>query len=165
MTAARLASEAEVSPALISQVERGTSDPSLDSLRRIARALGVPLFDLFDDRTEDVAHVVRRSERMVIAAPGRGIAYERISAGGSRVEVLEGVLPPGTASSDEPWAHPPSDEVVLVLEGELVVEVEGEGTLLAEGDGISFSSARPHRYRNDGDAPVRFLLTVTPPSH
>jgi transcriptional regulator with XRE-family HTH domain len=49
MTIAQLADTAEVSSALISQVERGLTDPSLATLRQIARVLSVPLFDLFED--------------------------------------------------------------------------------------------------------------------
>ena len=42
-----LAEEAGISIALLSQVERDQVDPSLDTLRKLARALNVPLFSLF----------------------------------------------------------------------------------------------------------------------
>jgi transcriptional regulator with XRE-family HTH domain len=164
LTAKDFAQLAGVSPALISQIERGNTDPSLDSLRRIARALNVPLFDLFDERPRQHARVVRREQRMTLTAPDGGIAYERVSPGNGRLELLHGVLQPGTVSSPTLWAHPPSEECVVVVEGTVVVEIEDEEIVLGPGDSAYFDSARPHRYRNDTEAPARFLVAVTPPS-
>ncbi|MBP0111479.1 helix-turn-helix transcriptional regulator [Bradyrhizobium vignae] len=46
MTQADLAEEAEVRRALVSEVERGEANPTLDSIVRIAMALGVDAADL-----------------------------------------------------------------------------------------------------------------------
>lgn len=164
MTGKDLAQLAGLSPALISQIERGNTDPSLDSLRRIARTLGVPLFDLFDERPRQRALVIRRDQRTTVAAPDGGIAYERVSPRNGRLELLHGVLQPGTASSASLWAHPPSEECVLVVEGTVVVEIEDERIALEAGDSAYFDSGRPHRYRNETEALARFIVAVTPPS-
>jgi len=96
MTVTELARLAEVSTGLISQVERELSDPSLATIRKIARALDSPLFSLFEEpETDDIA-VVRRDSRMTVQSPG-GIAYSRISAGRGRLEVLQGTLSAGAA--------------------------------------------------------------------
>lgn len=165
MTAAQLARAAAISPAQVSQIERGHTDPSLESLRRIAKAIDIALFDLFDDRLPETARVVRRDQRMVVGASQQGIVYERVSPANARVEMLEGVLEAGTASSDELWAHPPSEECVLVLEGALVVEIEDDRIELSVGDSAYFESARPHRYVNTSSERARFVLAVDPPSH
>lgn len=165
MTARDFAQLVELSPALISQIERGNTDPSLDSLRRIARGLGVPLFDLFDERPKQLARVVRRDQRKTVRAPDGDIAYERLSPGNGRLELLHGILQPRTASSASLWAHAPSEECVLVVEGTVVVEIEDERIVLETGDSAYFDSARPHRYRNDTEALARFIVAVTPPSH
>lgn len=158
-----LAATAEVSPGFLSQLERGLADPSLETLRRIAGALGLPLFDLF---REDVAvpAVVRHASRAQISSPGGGITYSRISAGAGRVEVLEGVIEAGGHSSAEPHSHP-SEECIVVLSGRLDVEVDGRTTSLDEGDSCSFDSRLPHRYLNPGTDEARFIVSVTPPSY
>lgn len=164
MTVTELARAADVSIGLISQVERGISDPSLETLRRIARVLETPLFNLFaEDGGERVA-LVRRDARMYVRSPRGGITYQRLSSGSGKIEVLEGRLDPGAASSEEPWSHP-SEECVVVLTGTLVVEVEGARHELDTGDSASFDSRSPHRYLNETSEPVRFLLAVTPPSY
>ncbi len=165
ITAQQLARDAELSPAQMSQIERGNSDPSLDALRRIARALGTPLFDLFAEREEHPVRVVREGNRMQVSAPRGGIVYTRVSPGNGRLEVLAGELPAGAASSDEPWAHPPSEECVLVSQGVLTLEVNDEVFELHVGDSAYFASAHPHRFVNRTDDVVKFTLSVSPPSY
>ncbi|MBK0419720.1 cupin domain-containing protein [Leucobacter sp. CSA1] len=165
MTAQQLARAAELSPAQVSQIERGHSDPSLEALRRIARALGTPLFDLFSEGEESPVRVIREADRMIVRSPHGGISYSRISPGSGRLEVLAGELAPGAASSEEPWAHPPSEECVLVTDGVLTLEVDGVAHALATGDSAYFASARPHRFVNRTTGIVRFTLSVSPPSY
>ncbi|WP_328630378.1 helix-turn-helix domain-containing protein [Streptomyces sp. NBC_00356] len=163
MTVRELAAAAGVSTGLVSQVERGLTDPSLETLRRLSAALGLPLFDLFrQDEAEEVA-LVRRERRIQVRSPQGGIEYTRVSAGSARLEVLEGTLEPGGASSDARYSHP-SEECVLVVSGSLVVEA-GDGRYeLGPGDSCTFDSRVPHRYVNEGDEAARFLVSVTPPS-
>lgn len=163
MTVTELARLAEVSTALISQVERELSDPSLATIRKIARALDTPLFSLFEEPESDDVAVVRRAARMTVQSP-TGIAYSRISAGRGQLEVLQGTLSAGAASSPEPWSHP-SEECVLVTQGELVVEVAGDEYQLDSGDSCYFDSRLPHRYLNPAETTAVFLLSITPPSY
>ncbi|MQA03306.1 MAG: cupin domain-containing protein [Streptosporangiales bacterium] len=164
MTLTELAKRTGLSPGLISQVERGHTNPSLETLRRVAEALEVPIFSLFDQEAVDSAAVVTRERRMLVRSPHGGITYTRVSPGVGRLEVLEGTLEPGGVSAPEPWSHP-SEECVVVLRGELVVEVDGKEHPLAVGDSCYFDSRRPHRYCNRSTERATFLVTVTPPSY
>jgi transcriptional regulator with XRE-family HTH domain len=164
LSARMLAEQANVSSALISQVERDITDPSLETMRRIASVLEVPLFSLFQEEVLDQVAVIRRDQRLQITAPRGALAYTRATPGGSRLELLEGVLEPGKASSDTAWSHP-SEECVVVLAGRLTVHVGADTHELGEGDSITFESRLPHRYSNESDAVARFLIAVTPPSY
>src|SRR5918999_3166752 len=65
LTSRELAANVQVTSSLISQIEHDKTSPSLDTLRRIARALGVPLtYLLLEDDLEP--QVVRKRERHVI---------------------------------------------------------------------------------------------------
>lgn len=159
------AASANLSSGLVSQVERGLTDPSLETLRRIAQALDVAIFSLFqEDGFGEAARVVREGRRMLLRSPRGEITYSRVSAGGGALEVLEGVLQPGGASSEELWSHP-SEECAVVLSGRLTVRVDDQEWTLDAGDSCSFDSRRPHRYCNLDASPCRFLLSVTPPSY
>ncbi|HYH31916.1 MAG TPA: cupin domain-containing protein [Pseudonocardia sp.] len=165
MTLTELARTTGLSAGLISQVERGLTDPSLETLRRIARTLDVPLFSLFRAAEPDSgAAVVRRERRMQVSSPHGGISYERLSPGSGKLELLEGTLEPGAASSAKPWSHP-SEECVTVQEGRLLVEVGTARYELGPGDSCYFDSRAPHRYVNPAELATVFLVAITPPSY
>lgn len=164
LTLKELSAAAGPSAALLSQVERRITEPSLETLRRVARALDVPLFSLFQHDEPARVAVVRAGRRVLVRSPRGGITYSRLSPGTGRVEMLEGRLEPGGASSPEPWTHP-SEECLVVTAGRLVVEVGGERHRLATGDSCYFDSRLPHRYVNDGAEPATFLLAASPPSY
>ncbi|MDN5851720.1 MAG: cupin domain-containing protein [Actinomycetia bacterium] len=159
-----LATRSNLSVGLISQVERGLTDPSLHTLRVIAKVLSTPLFDFFADTDPEDVAVVRAGTRMSIRSPHGALTYERLSPGSGRLEMLEGVLQPGGSSSEDAWSHP-SEECVVVTAGTLTVEVSAQVYRLGPGDSCYFDSRLPHRYVNDGDGTARFTLAITPPSY
>ncbi len=158
-----LSQEAGISIALLSQVERDQLDPSLDTLRKLARALNVPLFSLFQDTSGTGIAIVPKERRLTVSTSARGVAYERISPGFGRLEVLQGLLEPGSASSPDLWEHA-SEECAVVLRGELTVEFADEAHLLHEGDSIYFDSRLPHRYVNLSRKITAYIVSITPPS-
>lgn len=162
MSLRELAVLANVSTGLISQVERGLTQPSLDTLRQIAKALEVPLFSLFETSVADVT-VLRQHQRMTVSSAS-GIAYQRISPGKGNLEILEGFLPPSSSSAAEKWSHP-AEECVWVTEGELTVLVGEEVYILKQGDSCYFDSRTPHAYVNNSSNETRFMVAITPPSY
>lgn len=164
LTLTALADATGLSTGLISQVERGLADPSLETLRRVAKVLEIPLFSLFRQEDTGTVAVVRKNRRTQVKSPDHDITYSRISPGGGRLEVLHGTLGPHSASAAEPWAHP-SEECLVVLSGQLVVEVAGRDYELSAGDSCYFDSNMPHRYRNTREQAAEFIVTITPPSY
>ena len=65
LSVAELAGRAGVSKSLVSQIERGIAAPSIDTVRRLASVLQVPVFSLFLEDPDD-GMVVRRAERRVV---------------------------------------------------------------------------------------------------
>lgn len=164
LTVRGLSESSGVSVGMVSQVERGISEPSLETLRHLARGLGVPLFDFFQPEEARTVAVVRAGGRVRIAAPEGGPSYSRISPGLGRLEMLEGRLGPGDASSPDPWQHP-SEECAVVVSGTLTAEVGEVAEELGEGDSCYFDSRLPHRYVNNSTTDVRFIVAITPPSY
>lgn len=164
MTLAQLAAAAQVSPALISQVERGLVDPSLATLRQIARVLGVPLFGLFDASGHQTAPTITRAGAESTTSPSGHLTYALKSDPSGAVEVLYGRLAPGGVSHPTPWSHP-AEECVVVVSGTLVVEVNSERHQLNAGDSCYFDSRLPHRMINTSDQHVELIVAVTPPSY
>lgn len=159
----QLAAEIGLSAAMISQVERGINDPSLDTVRRIAKFFDVPVFDLFQGAAQSDVTVQRADEGLEVATDQADWVITRIGPGNPAIELLEGTLGPGAVSTPEPHSHP-ARELVLVLEGVVDIEVGKETYRLHGGDSCAFDSRTPHRYRNPSWQRARVLIAVTPPS-
>ncbi len=74
-------------------------------------------------------------------------------------------LAPGAATSDKAEFHPHSDQVVLVLEGELVAEVGEERATLQRGQCVIVPAAVGHRFHNEGGERVFAFTVYGPPAY
>jgi transcriptional regulator with XRE-family HTH domain len=162
MTLRELASAAEVSPALVSQLENGLTDPSLATLRRLASVFHEEMATLFAEPNAPTVHLSRPGDRMYLTAPSGQISYERLTPGRGDLEVLRAELQPGDVSAPTRRGHE-STECVVVLDGTVVIEVgEGRHALVA-GEALTFDSRLAHRYVNESERPAVMLLAITPP--
>jgi transcriptional regulator with XRE-family HTH domain len=162
-TLSDVATAAGISISLLSQVERGLVDPSLDSLRDIAGALGTMPFKLLQNGAPR-SGVVRRAERLHLRLPERDDDYELLSPSlDGAFEVAEWTVQPGNWSSAQPRSHS-GEEATLILAGRVLLELGGELVELEEGDCITFDARVPHRHMALGDDPATGLFIVSPPS-
>lgn len=157
-----LAAEAGVSATLLSQIERGVTEPSLATLRRLALVFGESVASLFDDRSAPSVWVSRPGERSMLRGPRGQVGYERLTPGNGQLEVLRGVLEPGEATSEERWTHA-SVECAFVVAGTLTADIDGTTHRVRAGEAITFDSRQPHRYLNDSTDQVEFTISVNPP--
>lgn len=152
-----------LSATLLSQIERGVTEPSLKTLRLLADHFGQSISTLFQESGLDQAHVTRPGERPWLTSPRGAVQYERLTYGNGQLEVLRGVLDPGEASSEEPRCHE-AVECAYVLAGQLTVEQAGRRYLVESGEALTMKSSLPHRYLNRGTVPAEFIVSVTPPT-
>lgn len=165
LKANELATAAGISASMLSQVERGLVDPSLETLRQIAQVLDVPLFELFVPEVDsEQMHVMRAGDEMTLMTHSGDLKYRRKSTVGKQLEVLAGELLPGGVSRETMWSHE-AEECIVVTRGRLVIETDRERLELAEGDSCHFNSRIPHRFVNETEEGTDFIVSVTPPSH
>lgn len=164
LTLRQLAEHAGVTESFLSQVERGVASPSIASVQRVARGLGLSVAQLFSEGGT-VGRVVRRGGRRRIAYPGLRAVDEFLTPPtASRLQVILSTIEPGGGTGDEPYTHDSDEEVVVVLEGELELWVGDEHHRLEAGDSITYSSRLPHWNVNRGGRPAVVLFCITPPS-
>jgi transcriptional regulator with XRE-family HTH domain len=153
-----------LSKSMISQVETGNTNPSVDTVRSLALALEVPLFVLFLDENESQGTLVRRDERPSLVMPGSNMVRELLTPDLNRAMVLVvGKIPVGETSSPSFTTHR-GEECVVVLSGRLSVHLTGEVCELDSGDAFYFSATQPHFFGNPGNTEVEFLSAITPPT-
>lgn len=157
-----VAGKTGLTSSFLSQVERDLADPSITSLRKIAEALGIPIF-YFLLNHDDQNPVVRKNERKVLRFPQSNLTYELLSPDLNRkMELMLGRLKPGAASCEEPLAHP-GEEFILVLEGVMEIDIGGDTYCLEHGDSIYYYASIPHKLWSAGDEDLVFLSAITPP--
>ena len=163
LSVADLADSAQVSKSLVSQIERGVAAPSLETLRRLASALDLPVFALFLDGADNRT-VVRAHRRRAVSYPGSAVTREILSPGlRGRMVLLWVTFPPGEQSGPQP-VHHAGEECVVVIRGALDV-LAGEDTIrLDAGDSVTFDSALPHVFRNPLDGPTEIVVAISPPN-
>jgi transcriptional regulator with XRE-family HTH domain len=163
LTLAQLASQVNLTVSALSQIERGASDPSISSLRRIAQAFGIPMFQfLVGTDRRDI--VVRRNHRTRLTFSGRDIEYELVSADTiGEFEVLGLTLAAGGATGPNAIAHL-SEECSLVLRGHVLAEVAGRTYELDAGDSIKIHRELPHRFVNQSSAEAELIIIISPPT-
>lgn len=162
-TLRELARRSGLSVSLISEVERDLVNPSVASLNRLARALGVRIGDLLNEPPSS-GRLVTASERRVIRYGDENPYWDELLSPSlsGRLLILRSTILPG-ADSGGTYAHEADEECVVLLEGSLEITVQAEVYQLAEGDALTFPSRLPHGWRNVGDRPAVALWAITPP--
>ena len=77
----QLAEKAELTPSMVSQIESGRLTPSLNTLRRLADALGVTIAALFDGQPAGSIVVSRRADHPVVSFDGTSEQWAVLGAG------------------------------------------------------------------------------------
>lgn len=151
-----------LSASFISSVERGLTGVSLDALRRLTRAYGTTLGELFRDPGLEGGRLVRAGQRHILEV-GNGVRIEDLSRAPTELEPQLFVLSPG-ATSEGYYAHP-GEEFMYVLTGSISVWLdEREHYELGAGDALTFPSTVAHRFEALDDAETRVLWINTPPT-
>ncbi|MCL4248346.1 MAG: XRE family transcriptional regulator [Anaerolineae bacterium] len=165
MSVQALADTSGISTGMISQIERGLANPSVNTISKLASALGLQLGIFFEPRSQtDQELVVRKGQRRRIGIPDPNFVYELLVPDLNRtLEFVWVESAPGTSTENSPFQHE-GEECGLVLQGTLEVHLGEEVYVLEAGDSIVFDSSRPHWYRNIGSERVLSVWAVTPPT-
>lgn len=156
-----LAQATGLTPSFLSQIERDLAEPSITSLRRIAEALGVPLFLLFLN-SGSYSPVVRKNSRRMIRLPGSRLTYQLLVPDLNRMmEAIITSVEAGGRTSEVPISHE-GEEWTMVLKGCMSIQVADETYLLYEGDCIYYHASLPHLIANGGEEELVVLSVMTP---
>jgi mannose-6-phosphate isomerase-like protein (cupin superfamily) len=96
---------------------------------------------------------------------GRATEWFQVLQTTERSQTAMMTLEPGAATGEKPEAHDKSDQVLLVLEGELIGEVGDERPRLHKGDVIVIEAGTKHRFANASDKPAVTFNVYSPPAY
>lgn len=170
ITINQISKETGLTASFISQFERGKTEASVASIQKIAKALGVSVSSLFNNKSEieptdgDYPVIIRKERRKKLTYPDHKNIIDYLLTGhGGHLELIYSEIEPG-GESGEQYSHNSEEECILVLKGELEVTIQDKKYVLLKGDTITFCSRDPHGWRNIGKEKLEILFIVTPPS-
>lgn len=79
------------------------------------------------------------------------------------LSVIQELVPAG--ASERAHHHERSRQFFYILEGAAAIEMDGRLVRLGPEEGLEVPPGTVHRFVNDSDAPVRFLVISMPKSH
>ena len=157
-----LARRLDVTPSLLSQVERDLAQPSVGTLWAVVAELGISLDALYGpdgapagaDRAPRTM-VQRAGERTALDLEG-GVRWERLTPVPDPSVVFALVTyPPGQETvATRSAARHRGTEYGYLISGRLAIEVGDEAFELGPGDSVVFASETPHRFRAVGTEPT-----------
>lgn len=156
-----LAKLADVTPSLLSQIERGLANPSVNSLKSIANALNAPLFTFFTSEVIKEDLIVRGDNRKKVILPGAdNVIYEMLTPGsGDNLEFAIMNLSPKTSSCNEQIYHN-GYEIAYILEGEVNLYLDDEKFELKKEDSVKIPVGINHKWENDSDNHAKVVFAV-----
>jgi transcriptional regulator with XRE-family HTH domain len=122
------------------------------------------LIALASEHARRMGPIVGPSEREVLELDS-GVKWDRLGhVPGLHVDfLLITYAPGGSSSSTAQLMRHPGTEYGYLISGELTVTLGFSEHKIVAGDAICFSSATPHRYRNDGTEPAVGVWFQTAP--
>ncbi|MGL5593145.1 MAG: helix-turn-helix domain-containing protein [Cetobacterium sp.] len=148
--------------ALLSQIEKGVTNPSINTLKSLSKALNIPLYKFFLEETLKKVHIVRAQDRKVIKpSKSEGVSYEILSPEPqTQVEFMILNLEPYSSSKEKEIGHE-GQEVAFVLEGEVKLNLDNESYVLFQGDSIKIEKFVKHSWENFTSKNTKVIFAVT----
>lgn len=162
LTVQQLAERSGVSRRMLTQIELGQANPSLVTVDKLARALGLDFAALASDTAPTPLAVNAPDDPPgVWASPAGSSATLRVATSlQPAAELWDWTLQPGDSYAALPDPAG-SQELFVVISGELTIAVDGlEPRTLPQGASARLASDRRYAYENRGEDPVRFLRVV-----
>jgi transcriptional regulator with XRE-family HTH domain len=165
LSLAQVAERSGVAKATLYKLERGFTNPTLDTLSAIAESLLVEVEDLIALPTRPPVEIVRAGEGRDISddeSIGWIVASTAISAG--TLEIHSQKFHAGAASTSVSHGQG-AREHVLVRKGSVVVGPLGQEERIEAGDYATYAADVPHVWRVASKAPADVWILLTFPRH
>ena len=165
LTIAEVAEQVGISRGMLSKIENAQTATSLETLGKLASALGVSLSKLFRNYNmpDGGAQLVKQGDGMEVVRRGtkRGHTYHLLAYDQGPIKLFEPFLiTMDDASEVFPTFEHPGIEFIYLLEGKLEYRHGKHTYLLEPGDSLSFRGEVPHGPERLVELPIRFLAII-----
>ena len=160
----QLAELSDISKVMLSQIEKGDTNPTINTLWKIANGLKVPYTLLLEQKEHNTSIIKKSDIEAQLNEEGHYRVYCYYTSTPYRnFELFQIELDEGHSYTSVGHSKK-SEEYIMVLEGELTLEVNNETYKLTPNDSISFAASNQHVYVNSGKGTLRAEITNFYPS-
>ncbi|MET3696335.1 XRE family transcriptional regulator [Bacillus oleivorans] len=149
-----------VSKAMLGQIERGESSPTVTTLWKIATGFQVSFSSLIQEEESNISIVRKDSVTPIRENDDKYRVYSIFPFDArKKFEVFLIELLPGCHHISEP--HPEGvEEYITVMEGSLTIEFAGEEHEIRKGESLRFVPNQTHTYQNKGSEVVQCHMII-----
>lgn len=158
LTLGQLSKMSGISKAMLSDIEKGDSNPTINTIWKIANGLNVPYTKLMEG-IENEATVVRKSEPVMQTGETE---HYRIycyypSTPVRNFELFYAELDPHSSNATIGHSEK-AQEYIYIIQGSLTLRTEAGDYTLGVGDSLVFDSSIGHTYENLQDTLLTFMV-------
>ncbi len=163
-----MSEQANISRGMLSKIENGQTSAGMDTLARIARALGVSMSMLFAkyDVSANTSQHIKRGAGMEVVRRGTksGHTYHLLAYDQGPVKLFEPFLITMDDDSERyPTFQHPGTEFIYMLEGTIEYRCGQQTYQLEPGDSLTFQGEVPHGPEKLVKCPIKFLSIIVYP--
>lgn len=158
LTLGQLSKLSGISKAMLSDIEKGNSNPTINTIWKIANGLNIPYTKLLEGIEKETT-LIRKTESVMQAGETehyRVYCYYR-STPVRNFELFYVEL--DAKSSNSSIGHSEkAQEYIFIIQGKLMLLTDTGDYILNEGDSLMFDSSIGHTYINEQDVLLTFLV-------
>lgn len=137
-----------VSKAMLGQIERGQSNPTVSTLWKIATGLKVSFSFFIDENQDDLKVIDQNDISPIIEDSSRMKLYPIFPFDANKgFEIFTIELELGCDHISTPH-NDGVEEYIIVTEGQIEISIDDKKFTLQKGNSIRFMANRPHKYKN-----------------
>jgi transcriptional regulator with XRE-family HTH domain len=160
LTLDKVAELTGVSKAMVGQIERGDSNPTISVLWKIVNGLRISFTSLMDSEPSKVSVISTSQFEPFLERDGQYrvfpfFPYDQTK----RFEIYHVEMLPHTTHESEPH-NEGVEEYIIVVDGTLELAVEGETYTAEKGNAIHFLANSPHVYRNSTSFTTQYITLI-----
>ncbi|UVI33320.1 helix-turn-helix domain-containing protein [Paenibacillus spongiae] len=160
LTLDQMADVTGVSKAMLGQIERGESNPTISILWKIVNGLRISFTSLIEADSSTITHYSLQNVEPFIEQDGRYRTYPLIPFDqNKRFEIFTVEMEPGCRHTSEPH-HAGVEEYILLISGQLTVSFEQQTYILNAGEALHFMADQIHTYENLSGEKVSYQAII-----
>lgn len=160
MSMARLSELSGISKGMLSQIENGETNPTINTIWKICSGLDIPYTALFEEEEAETVTIIKKDQVSLQNLDDNASLYLYYGDTNQRTfELFQMEIKAGQEHKSVGHSLK-SEEYIMVLEGNLKMVIDGKEYDLAADDAISFDANQEHTYINTGSDLLKFVLII-----